>query len=74
METNTRDFLRNVTSIKAGAQEGKAIREQKKKVGHCSSAAAPRKSLLGSAKGKISFHSDLTRPTLPNESGMPSLC
>jgi hypothetical protein len=27
---------------------------------------APRKSLLGAAKGKIEFHSDLNAPTLPN--------
>jgi hypothetical protein len=36
-------------------------------------AAAPRKSLLGAAKGKIVFHEDLTKPTLTNDHWKPSL-
>ena len=36
-------------------------------------AATARKSLLGAAKGKIRFHGDLTKPTLPNENWRPSL-
>jgi hypothetical protein len=36
-------------------------------------AAAPRKSLLGAAKGKIILHGDLTKPTLAAGEWKPSL-
>ena len=73
MITNTRDFLRNFSSLKAKARKGEAVRVQDKEGEFLFTAAASRKSLLGAAKGKIVFHGDLTKPTLPDESWKPSL-
>ena len=73
METNTRNFLRDFTSFKAKARKGVIVRVQDKEGCFLFSADTPRKSLLGAAKGKIRFHEDLTKPTLPIESWKPSL-
>jgi hypothetical protein len=73
MVTNTRNFLRNFTRFKAKARKGEAVRVKDKEGEFLFTASAPRKSLLGAAKGKIAFHDDLTRPTLPDESWKPSL-
>jgi hypothetical protein len=73
MVTNTRTFLRSFVSFKAKARKGETVRVQDKEGEYLFTAAAPRKSLLGAAKGKIVFHDDLTKPTLPNESWKPSL-
>jgi hypothetical protein len=73
METNTRNFLRDFTSFKAKARKGETVRVQDKEGCFLFTAATPRKSLLGAAKGKIVFHADLTKPTLPNDSWKPSL-
>lgn len=73
MITNTRNFLRGFSSFKAKARKGEAVRVQDKEGEFLFTAAASRKSLLGAAKGKIVFHGDLTKPTLPDESWKPSL-
>ena len=73
MITNTRTFLRSFTAIKAKARKGETVRVQDKEGEFLFTAASPRKSLLGIAKGKITFHDDLTKPTLPNGSWKPSL-
>ncbi len=73
MVTNTRNFLRAFTSYKAKARKGETVRVQDKEGEFLFIAAVPRKSLVGSAKGKIDFRDDLTRPTLPNEGWRPSI-
>ena len=73
MITNTRNFLRSFTAFKAKARKGETVRVQDKEGEFLFSAASPRKSLLGSAKGKIIFHEDLTKPTTSNDAWRPSL-
>ena len=73
MLTNTRTFLRSFTTFKARARKGETVRVQDKEGEFLFTAATPRKSLLGTAKGKIVFHDDLTKPTLANEGWKPSL-
>lgn len=73
MITNTRTFLRDFAAFKAKARKGGTIRVLDKEGEFLFTAAQARKSLLGAAKGKIAFHSDLTAPTLANESWKPSL-
>jgi len=73
MVTNTRTFLRSFTTFKARARKGETVRVQDKEGEFLFTAAMPRKSLLGTAKGKIAFHDDLTKPTLPDEGWKPSL-
>ena len=73
MITNTRCFLRDFAACKARARKVEAVRVQDKEGEYLFTASAPRKSLLGAAKGKIVFHGDLTKPTLTDESWKPSL-
>lgn len=73
MITNTRNFLRDFTAFKARARKGETVRVQDREGEFLFRAVAPRKSLLGAAKGKIIFHDDLTQPTLPNTSWKASL-
>ena len=73
MVTNTRNFLRNFTSIKSKARKGETVRVQDKEGEFLFTAASPRKSLLGAAKGKITFHGDLTKPTLSDNDWEPSV-
>jgi hypothetical protein len=71
--TNVRSFLRDFTTYKAHARKGVTVRVQDKEGQFLFTSTAPRRSLLGAAKGKITYRGDLTRPTLPNESWKPSL-
>lgn len=73
MTTNVRNFLRDFATFKAHARKGTTVRVQDKEGQFLFTSTAPRKSLLGAAKGKITFHGDLTRPTLPNDAWKPSL-
>lgn len=73
MVTNTRRFLRDFTTFKAKARKGETVRVQDKEGEFLFTATTPRKSLLGAAKGKIVFHDDLTKPTLPADGWKPSL-
>lgn len=73
MVTNTRSFLRNFATYKAKARRGEAVCVQDKEGEFLFTAAAPRKSLLGAARGKIVLHDDLTKPTLSDEAWKPSL-
>ena len=73
MTTNVRTFLRDFATFKAHARKGATVRVQDKEGQFLFTASTPRKSLLGAAKGKISFHGDLTRPTLSNKDWKPSL-
>jgi hypothetical protein len=73
MNTTVRSFLRDFKTIKARARRGETIRVQDKEGEFIFSAATARRSLIGSAKGKITFHDDLTKPTLGNDSWKPSL-
>ncbi len=73
MVTNTRNFLRTFTDIKAKARRGETVRVHDKEGEFLFTAVTPRKSLLGAARGKITFHVDLTQPTLANKHWQPSL-
>jgi hypothetical protein len=73
METNVRTFLRNFTTFKAKARKGETVRVKDKEGVFLFTADASRKSLLGVARGKITLHTDLTQPTLPNDAWKPSL-
>jgi len=72
MVTNVRTFLREFTTFKAKARRGETVRVKDKEGVFLFSADAPRKSLLGAARGKIAFHADLTKPTLANDDWKPS--
>jgi hypothetical protein len=67
MIINTRNFLRSFTTYKAKARRGETVRVRDKNFEFLFTAAVPHKSLIGSARGKIGFKGDLTKPTLPNE-------
>ena len=73
MSTNVRTFLRDFATFKAHARKGMTVRVQDKEGQFLFTATTPRKSLLGAAKGKITFRGDLTQPTLPNSGWKPSL-
>jgi hypothetical protein len=73
MVTNTRTFLRSFSAFKARARKGETVRVQDKEGEFIFTASSSTKSLLGSAKGKIAFHSDLTKPTLSDRDWKPSL-
>lgn len=73
MVTNTRNFLRAFTSFKARARKGEAVRIRDGEGEFLFTSSTPRKSLLGSARGRILFQGDLTLPTLPDEAWKPSL-
>ncbi len=73
MVTNVRSFLRDFTRFKARARRGETVRVQDKAGEFLFTAATPRRSLLGAAKGRISLHDDLTRPTLAADDWKPSL-
>jgi len=73
MVTNVRTFLRDFTTFKARARKGETVRVQDKEGEFLFTAATPRKSLLAAAKGRITWHEDLTKPTLPSGAWKPSL-
>jgi len=73
--TNVRTFLRDFSRLKAKAIQGETVKIQDRGQEFIFVAVgpAPRKSLLGSAQGKIAVRGDLTVPTLPDEAWQPSL-
>lgn len=71
--TNTRNFLRDFTSIKAKARKGETVHVRDKEGEFLFTSAFSRRSLLGAARGKIVIHGDLTAPTLPGDGWKPSL-
>lgn len=73
MVTNVRTFLREFTTFKARARKGETVRVQDKEGVFLFTADAPRKSLLGVARGKITIRGDLTGPTLKNAAWKPSV-
>ena len=73
MTTNVRTFLRDFTTFKAKARRGETVRIQDREGEFLFTAAAPRKSLLGAARGRIRIHGDLTKPTLRKGGWKPSL-
>jgi hypothetical protein len=73
MITNVRTFLRDFASCKAKARKGETVRIRDKEGEFHFTCSSPNKTLLGSARKKIQFHDDLTKPTLPDESWKPSL-
>ena len=73
MVTNVRTFLRDFAAFKSRARKGETVRVQDKQGEFIFTAATPRKSLLAAAKGRITFHTDLTKPTLPPKAWNPSL-
>ena len=62
MVTPGRAFLRDFTTFKAKARQGGTVRVKDKEGVFLFRADGPIKSLLGAAKGEISFHADLTKP------------
>lgn len=73
MTTNVRTFLREFTRFKARARRGERVRILDREGEFIFSAALPRKSLLGAARGKITIRGDLTKPTLDKSGWKPSL-
>lgn len=73
MKINVRTFLREFATYKAKAMRGEIVRINDGKGEYVFTAVRARKTLLGSGKGKITFHGDLTKPTLPNSAWKPSL-
>lgn len=73
MTTNTRNFLRDFTTIKARARKGEIVRVMDKEGEFLFTASSSRKSLISAAKGKISIQADLTKPTLVSDAWKPSL-
>ena len=74
MVTNTRTFLRSFSAIKTKARKGETVRVMDQTGEFLFTAVTPaRKSLLGAAAGKITFHDDLTEPSLSDDNWKPSL-
>jgi hypothetical protein len=73
MTTNVRTFLRDFSTFKAKARKGGTVRIRDKEGEFIFTAVGQRHTLLGAARGKIAFHADLTKPTLPEEGWKPSL-
>jgi hypothetical protein len=73
MTTNVRSFLRDFTSFKARARRGETVRVIDREGEFVFASAAPRRSLLGAARGKIKFEGDLSKPSLPDSAWKPSL-
>ncbi|MFM9091946.1 MAG: hypothetical protein ACKOUK_09440 [Verrucomicrobiota bacterium] len=73
MTTNIRSFLREFATFKAQARRGGTVRIRDREGEFLFTAVGARRHLLGSARGKIRFEGDLTRPTLPDEAWKPSL-
>ncbi len=73
MTTNVRTFLRDFTTFKAKARRGERVRILDREGEYIFAAAAPRKSLLGAARGRITIRGDLTKPTLGRGGWKPSL-
>ena len=73
MTTNVRTFLREFAAFKAKARRGETVRINDGEGEFVFTAVHARKTLLGAGKGKITFHEDISKPTLPNSAWKPSL-
>lgn len=73
MTTNVRTFLREFATFKAKARRGETVRINDGEGEFVFTAVHARKTLLGAGKGKITFHGDISKPTLPNSAWKPSL-
>ena len=73
MTTNVRTFLREFAAFKSKARRGDTVRIRDKAGEFLFTAAGKRHTLLGAARGKIAFHADLAKPTLPAGGWKPSL-
>ncbi len=73
MTTNVRTFLREFAAFKAKARRGGTVRIRDKEGEFLFIASGSRHTLLGAARGKISFKEDLVRPTLKLGDWKPSL-
>jgi hypothetical protein len=67
VNTTTRTFLRDFSIYRAQARRGGTVRIRDREGEFLFTAVGARRHLLGSARGKIRFEGDLTRPTLPDE-------
>lgn len=72
MTTIVRTFLREFSVFKAKARKGEAVQINDKEGKFLFTAAGARKTLLGAARGKITFHHDLAKPTLNKGDWKPS--
>ena len=73
MTTNTRNFLRDFTTIKARARKGEVVRVMDKEGEFLFTASSSRKSLIGAAKWRIRIQADLTKPVVASDAWKPSL-
>ncbi|MDQ5978422.1 MAG: hypothetical protein QG602_1396 [Verrucomicrobiota bacterium] len=73
MTINVRTFLRDFSTFKVQAVKGGTVRIRDKDGEFIFTAVGQRHTLLGAARGKITFHADLTKPTLADENWKPSL-
>ena len=73
MTTNVRSFLRDFAAFKARARRGDTVLVRDRTGEFSFSASNRRKSLLGAGKGRVAFHGDLAKPTLPDGAWKPSL-
>jgi hypothetical protein len=71
-KTTARNILRNFSTFKAQAQRGGTGRIRDHDGEFLFFAANGRRSLVGSARGKIRFAGDLTGPTLPEYLWQPT--
>lgn len=68
-----RTFLREFTVFKARARKGGTVRIRDKEGEFIFTAVGARRTLLGAARGKITCHADITKPTLETGGWKPSL-
>lgn len=70
---NVRTFLREFAAFKAKARRGDTVRIRDGEGEFLFTAASARRTILGTAKGRIAFRDDLTKPTLSGNGWKPSL-
>jgi hypothetical protein len=63
-ENEHAQFPARLEFVQAGARKGETVRVQDRADEFLFPSGVSRKSLFGAVKGKISFHADLTKPTL----------
>jgi hypothetical protein len=73
MTTNVRTFLREFSAFKASARRGDTVRIRDKKGESIVTTVGAKNTLLGAARGRITFSGDLTKPTLKDDGWKPSL-
>ena len=66
MNTTTRTFLRDFSLFRALARQGRPVRIRDRDGEFLFTAVGVPRQLMGSARRKIRFEGDLTRPTLPD--------